>query len=1499
MAFDPISLAVYAGLAVATWVAGRIIQDIQKRRTKPKPQTFDSSALPSISEATPLPVLFGTMRITPNLVWYWLQNGGAQEVFATGYNPTTGPYTYGTGAFKYGGNFHFILCAVGRTADHSVVTPTYTNQITEFWVAEKRFFTASASEKITSAANFYGTYLNAPDFFGGLKKGGGVDGYFAYHDGETNTAKPGVYDAWESWKNLLALAASLGESGYDERTPDYRYTMGVCLTEFFFGESPYLPPLSFVAQCLPNYGNSTLDSRISNTLGPDANPAAVIYSLLTNSWFGLGLPTSQVDLASFHAAGQTLNTEGFGLTVFTNEDTSPREVIDRVLEHIDAVLWEDHASGTIKIKLIREDYTVASLLELTESNVVAIDSYKAASWEDTYNLVRIAYSDRDKLYKETYLGVHDQANFTFQSNKIRVIDLKFPYCMTATVARKILDRELRNYSLPKRALRLVATREAMQLTPGQVFRFTWPDFDIEDMVFRVVSLDLGTLDKNQVTIDAVQDVFDAVNNTHANDEDDDLLQTDLDRPAPVQATPIGGRNIGVIELPFYFIDKIEDENLFVDPNRISKIMFCFTPTISEATIPGTGYEVKMAINGGDVNLHEANLTFHEYAQVDTDYPFDTDSYDTSVGLIIKNVSNPAILQDATEDEIREEGKNIILVNGEFLAFETVTDNLDGTYTLENVWRELIDTSPRDLLEDDVVVFLLPGTLKNISKSIFRGDEAISLVARSYNGVQLSDEETYSNFDLDKRPLLPAPPQNLKVRFDTMDPNTQDAHARTVVQINTDVQADFTWNQRNRLAGEVVRGDDASTTPEDGTLYEIQGKHYYDNTWTTLETAIAAGTSGSAWVNELLPFGDTELRVQAYRDIDITGVTDTRYSFDGPTIRFDNASFRQLLKSPNGGNLSTGWTVVSGTWDHNFTPTSGGAFGGVFAGNTVIKQTTTGTAEYVMVQEVDIENMALFGPDCGDITLSFYVMADGATAHRYKVNLEVYEADGTTVVSTAQVSNGDVWTVPSTNTWDKVTVTSGTNHKAAIIKVRVRVDHPNAFASRICFTRFDLRMGISSDQCTNGDFTTDLSGWSTASGAWAWDNAFSSLLPPDYVGGFATSTNGTDNAELYQDVDVPTAYKNNNAGTLAASTPGRSHVLVRWAQGTSSVAETQKVIVEARASDETVLDSVDLGFQAENSTVSWRLREAGLLLPDDTDHVRVRLIAEGEGASGNSAFDKVQVFFSKFTALMMITAQQVEDRLGAEPDFLWLFNQNSTATYAEDFIAAERLTESGTSVGWASDNTASHSRCLRLGSGEDVEADDDTVFETADESFAVYLEFSVVNTSSQGNLISKCDANGVGWRVTFDAEEITFYVNNGTTEASVSTSEFSLADGYSRLRNPMASQFLFICKKTADGYLDLSMIYTTWLYGDAEVQVIKGTGSVTESDFRDFGDFTNTGVLTLGVNEYTAGAAWENDAVTGVNYIQLALFSGANAEQFSVRSLERLRASKGYRNTAPF
>jgi hypothetical protein len=126
--------------------------------------------------------------------------------------------------------------------------------------------------------------------------------------------------------------------------------------------------------------DTTSTARIDNTpvdgvpVIPAGNPQALVASLARRlrqrpghepgpyhprvpdqPRLGLGYSTAEIG-ASFTAAADALYTEGFGLSLIWQQDSSIEEFIGSVLDHIDATLFIDRRTGLWELKLIRADY---------------------------------------------------------------------------------------------------------------------------------------------------------------------------------------------------------------------------------------------------------------------------------------------------------------------------------------------------------------------------------------------------------------------------------------------------------------------------------------------------------------------------------------------------------------------------------------------------------------------------------------------------------------------------------------------------------------------------------------------------------------------------------------------------------------------------------------------------------------------------------------------------------------------------------------------------------------------------------------------------------------------------------------------------------------------------------------------------------------------------------------------------------------------------------------
>jgi len=213
--------------------------------------------------------------------------------------------------------------------------------------------------------------VNKPELFGGDKRQGGVVGEIDLAFGETSQA-PNAY-----------LQTQQGSP-----IPAYRGVMSIILKQIYLAaNNPYIKPWAFRIKRIPA---KTWYPEKADING-DANPAHIIYEYLTSDRWGLGYTGGNLDDAAFRAAADTLYAENFGLSFVLAEQTSVKEFINTVLNHIDGALYLDQTTGKFTLKLVRNDYNPASLPILGPSNIVRMESFSRPGIADLVNQVTLIY----------------------------------------------------------------------------------------------------------------------------------------------------------------------------------------------------------------------------------------------------------------------------------------------------------------------------------------------------------------------------------------------------------------------------------------------------------------------------------------------------------------------------------------------------------------------------------------------------------------------------------------------------------------------------------------------------------------------------------------------------------------------------------------------------------------------------------------------------------------------------------------------------------------------------------------------------------------------------------------------------------------------------------------------------------------------------------------------------------------------------------------------------
>lgn len=439
-----------------------------------KAAAFDDFDFPIAEEGREIPVIFGEVELKgANTLWYG-SLGWVKIKKRSGFSKTTIGY-------KYYLAFHLGLC-------HGPV-----DEVTRVTVGDKPFWSGSIGPGNGSGSGDF------PDLFGGDKQEGGVSGSFDIMMGAADQAVN---------ENLTRqLFAGVWRDRIPAPHTAYRGILGFYWRRGYIGTTKYPKPWAITARRhSANWQDGTVWYPTKLRINSKAfNGAHIIYECMTNKEWGRGLPILRMNAATFEAAADQLYDEDFGLRLNWNQGLTIEGFIQVILDHIAGVLVWRTSTSQFELHLIRNNYVLADLPTLDESNVVSVEDFQRNAWGETVNELQLKYIDPDSA-KDVAITVHDLANIQIQGGtNTDTVDL--PGIRDHELAKRVAIRELNARSNPLAKVILIANRTVHGFYQGQVVKFSWEKYGIVDMPIRILKLNKGTLDKGRIRIEAVQDIF--------------------------------------------------------------------------------------------------------------------------------------------------------------------------------------------------------------------------------------------------------------------------------------------------------------------------------------------------------------------------------------------------------------------------------------------------------------------------------------------------------------------------------------------------------------------------------------------------------------------------------------------------------------------------------------------------------------------------------------------------------------------------------------------------------------------------------------------------------------------------------------------------------------------------------------------------------------------------------------------------------------------------------
>jgi hypothetical protein len=545
--------------------------------------------------------------------------------------------------------------------------------------------------------------------------------------------------------------------------PAYQGLCHAVLKNFYVGTSVYIKTLAFEVRRLPNPFGTT-DYNIAG----DGNPAWMIYDLMTNPVLGLATAPGRFDVESFKACAATLHAEGMGMSMTVDTASQADQVISDICRHIDGVLYTDPQTGLWTMKLARADYDPATLPEFTDADFQTMEDWSRGSLEQTLNEVKIQFTN-GATYLADMVQAQETANYAMRgelaSSTIAYLGFTKP-----ALAQFVAMRELKGFSYPFLQMRAKANRRAWNFRVASVFKLTWPAYGVDGLVMRVISIDYGSLDDGSIEVTAIEDIFGLQFAGYAAP-----VESGWTNPVGDPLPPVAQR---LLEAP-YFMSGADRDVLTL---------------VTRADETSTAYETWVDEGGGTSALGATNEAFTPSALLVSD---------TGATLV---VSSSVDLDECVSIDPTGllRGDNLLLIDDELVAWQVITDNGDGTFTLGTLIRGCLDTVSASH-SAGVRVWMLSNGVGVTQDGPYADDVTLSVRNLPINPSGTCDALLVSPVTLTtaSRAARPYPPGNV------------------VVTTGTDNGLTCTWSRRSRLHaglnyqtdGDVAEAGEGSVTVE--------------------------------------------------------------------------------------------------------------------------------------------------------------------------------------------------------------------------------------------------------------------------------------------------------------------------------------------------------------------------------------------------------------------------------------------------------------------------------------------------------------------------------------------------------------------------------------------------------------------------------------------------------------------------------------------------------------
>lgn len=540
--------------------------------------------------------------------------------------------------------------------------------------------------------------------------------------------------------------------------------------------------------------------------GYGMNVVHAIRELIVSERIGAGLSSTLIDSTTFEDCADTCYTEGRGVSFhYSNTDGTVGEMIEELLSYAQGTLYFDMGSTTFKIKLWRNDYTYATLDEITRSDFVSINNINKREPSSVVNDCTVVYTDR-YTFGQKVAAYKDEASISEIGRNPETIDMK--WTMNPELASLIAMQTVVLSSAQLTSCELTGPLELDKYNPGDVFKLTDSRYGWNGIVFRVIEKERSELNGESITLSILEDYFGIGLGAFG-----DGTVTPIYTPLDDVDDPI------VQEMPYFLNTRIYEDPDDVLGESVNHVM---TMGKNPASYTGYGIHYKLSTDS-DYTNYGSGYSFAGVVTLKTAIGMTDSDFETNEGALPFTVGFAVI----GDEIVKIYTQNASL--GTFSAYRGMHDTLPASHSADVViylFKLLDEDSRYGVIQEDLAL----GSTYNIK-----------LASESITGSQNPADATANNITISNRSIMPYPPANVKANYGAYEDDG-------TIWIGTDAGTILSWYHRNRLTqyDQWLRQNNESLTPEFQVAYYIR---IYDSTGTTLKrTELITGGSGVTSTN---------------------------------------------------------------------------------------------------------------------------------------------------------------------------------------------------------------------------------------------------------------------------------------------------------------------------------------------------------------------------------------------------------------------------------------------------------------------------------------------------------------------------------------------------------------------------------------------------------------------------------------------------------------------------